>query len=181
MSVATHYELMQAMRRRRGMDRLERMVARINTAWPSDLTYFTLVVGEIDPDSRTLRFVQAGHPYPIVVTDDGRVSFVGKGGPPVGLFERASYDVTECSFGPGDKLLLYTDGLTDAANEHGEPFTEARLKRLVEKHSRESADTLIRIVNDSLSEWCGDVDIEDDLSILILEHTKMEALNYAQI
>ncbi|NHX28342.1 serine/threonine-protein phosphatase, partial [Escherichia coli] len=76
--------------------------------------YFTMAYGIADLATGLIRLVQAGHPHPMVQRADGRIEFVGDGGVPVGLIPGAGYESFEIRLGPGDRLLLYSDGFTEA-------------------------------------------------------------------
>ena len=68
----------------------------------------------VDLTTGLLRMVQAGHPHPLLIRANGAMDFIGKGGMPVGLMPQAPFGVTELTMMPGDRLLLYTDGFTEA-------------------------------------------------------------------
>ena len=84
----------------------------------------------------TLRYACAGHPCPIHVPDGGRPVALGCAGLPVGLFADAEYDEAEVEFGPGDRLYLYSDGVTDTVNETNEEFGITGLGGIAEGDSR---------------------------------------------
>jgi sigma-B regulation protein RsbU (phosphoserine phosphatase) len=93
--------------------------------------YFTLALGFLDIATGRMRMVQAGHPRPLVLRGDGRVEFVGPGGLPIGLIEGASYDGFDVDFAPGDRMLLYSDGLVECPDPQGRPLDEDGLADLV--------------------------------------------------
>ncbi|WP_370639383.1 PP2C family protein-serine/threonine phosphatase [Cognatishimia sp. F0-27] len=82
--------------------------------------YLTMAYVAANLRSGTLRMVQAGHPPPLLMSSDGHVEFIGNGGLPIGLVEEVSYDDIRLTLKPGDKLLLYSDGFTEAVLKSGE-------------------------------------------------------------
>jgi HAMP domain-containing protein len=86
MSVASHHALSQALLKQvEGMD-LTDLAQQINGEWSGDLPYFTMILGEIDPQAHRATIIQAGHPSPLLIRGDGSVRLMGDGGFPIGLF-----------------------------------------------------------------------------------------------
>lgn len=84
-----------------------------------------LAVGDLETD--TLRLVNGGHFPPAIRVDDQGARFVEQRGRPVGLFEAVSYEATTLHFAPGDRLILFSDGVLDAMDDIGLDAKEARL------------------------------------------------------
>src|SRR5262249_51328385 len=89
--------------------------------------YATMFYGEFDASRKVLRYVNAGHCAPIWITRAGEVKTLAEGDLPVGLFPDVRYEERHLDLSEGGIVLVYTDGVTDALNEHGEEFGEARL------------------------------------------------------
>jgi serine phosphatase RsbU (regulator of sigma subunit) len=168
-SVACHHTLSQAILTRTQGMRLEEIVAEINDGWPEDLPYFTMILGEIDPRSRQASIVQAGHPPPVVIRSEGLVDMIGEGGFPVGMIPAASYERLDFDFGPGDRLLIYSDGLVEAEDQAGEQFSEARLRRIVRENAMDASAALLDRLDVAVRNWRGSETLDDDLSVLMLE------------
>ncbi len=168
-SVASHQILSQALLTKPDGMHLEELVERINGDWPEDLPYFTMILGEINPRARRGAIVQAGHPHPLLIRSDGSVEPIGQGGFPVGMISTVSYERLEFAFDPGDRLLVYSDGLVEAEDAAGEQFSEGRLRQLVREHSRESTTLLLDQLDQTLRKWRGSERLDDDLSVLMLE------------
>lgn len=94
---------------------------------------------------------------------------LGDGGLPVGLVGVAEYEPVRFQVGPGDRLMLYSDGLVEAHNPAGEIFSEERLLDLVRAHADASTETLLERIDATVRGWHGSESLEDDLSILVLE------------
>ncbi len=77
-------------------------------------TYLTLLYGALELGTGRLVFVQAGHPPPLLIPAEGPCRFLGAGGMPVGLLQGAHFEAVEVALAPGDSLLIYSDGLTEA-------------------------------------------------------------------
>jgi serine phosphatase RsbU (regulator of sigma subunit) len=168
-SVACHHTLSQAILTRTQGTRLEEIVAQINEDWPENLPYFTMILGEIDPRAQRATILQAGHPSPLLIRPDGSVASVGDGGFPVGMISTATYEAMELDFGPGDRLLIYSDGVVEAESREGELFSEARLCELVRAHATGSTPLILDTLDDVLRKWRGSETLDDDLSVLMLE------------
>lgn len=82
--------------------------------------YATLFYGLFDGTMRTLRYVNAGHNPPMVIRRDGSIIWLETGGAPVGLFPDSTYEEGAVQLNPGDLLLAYTDGVSEAVNPAGE-------------------------------------------------------------
>ena len=104
----------------------ERLLADVGIA-----EYFTMVYAIADLRRGAVRLVQAGHPHPLLIRADGRTEFIGQGGMPIGLIPGAQYEQYDVDLAPGDRLLLYSDGFTEARLKSGEMLGEEGLLRLV--------------------------------------------------
>ena len=92
--------------------------------------FATLFVGLLNPESGVLHYVNGGHEPPVVVDRDGAVvERLDPTGPAVGMFAGTPYEVGTHQFAPGEFLVGFTDGTTDARSVSGDPFTEERLLR----------------------------------------------------
>lgn len=147
------------------------VVADLNRRFQSSDTspYFTMVYGYIDVTSGRGELCQAGHPYPLLTRRDGRIEQVGHGGFAVGMLEGVPYDSVAFALEPGDRLILYSDGITDCRNPAGESFDLARLERLAGDFQESPLGTLAARLDATLRDWRGAGEIEDDISLLMIE------------
>jgi GAF domain-containing protein len=117
-------------------------------------------------DERRIRWCNAGHTPPVLLTADDERELSGTG-LPLGVDpEQGAYTTGEAPFAPGDLVLAFTDGLTEARRE-GRQFGDERLPGLVAAHARELApDDLVRLLRTEAEEWAPELD--DDMVILAL-------------
>ena len=140
---------------------------RFPFAPPNDL-YFTLFYGVVDQRKGVLDWVRAGHPPAMLVHDRG-LDMLEPGDPPVGLFNGQRYTQHCTAIDPGDRLVLYSDGITEAQNDSGEPFGIDRLRGAVEVNRGSSITSLVGQVQRSLVDHRGSAQFDDDVSMLVVE------------
>jgi sigma-B regulation protein RsbU (phosphoserine phosphatase) len=134
----------------------------------------TILCGVLDLDTGVFRFANAGHEWPLLVrrlTAGSDPSWVTAGGPLLGAFR--SLDLVESSIelGVGDALILYTDGVTDAAHPGGERFGADRFAELVAAQCAISASAVVETVMTAVTAWEGP-EPADDLALLVLRRTE---------
>lgn len=134
----------------------------------SDL-YFTMNLGYVDLTTGRVDIAQCGHPNPVVLRADGRVEFHGNGGMPVGLIADARYDQWHLMLEPGDRLLLYSDGLTECADETGELLDEVGLTRIVTENADLTGNDFFEALVWDLDLFSAGQDFADDLSCAMIE------------
>jgi sigma-B regulation protein RsbU (phosphoserine phosphatase) len=123
----------------------------------------------IDPDGRQARYSAAGHP-PLLAWRNGAFERVMSNGLLIGMIPEADYPVATLAIGPGDRFLLYTDGVTDAESAEGEFFGDARLEVVVRgglsQPPRAFADLLVAEVGRWLP---GRVPQQDDITVVVVD------------
>lgn len=132
-------------------------------------SYFTMVYGVFDTGTRSLTFSQAGHPGPLVVSSGGEVRRVGEGGFPVGLMPEMTYDQTHVTLEDGDKLVIYSDGIPECMNAKGERYGEESLFQVLKRSAGCPAADFVKAVRDDITDWRGEKELTDDVSMLVLE------------
>ncbi len=127
-------------------------------------TFVPAVMAVIDGDR--IRWCNAGHPPPLLMTAGGEDRELGGGGLPLGVVDDAAYATAEAPFGPGDVVFVATDGLTEARRE-GRQFGDERLAAVLAEHGRALApEALVRHVYEQALEWSPALD--DDIVVLAL-------------
>ncbi|MFZ3329279.1 MAG: SpoIIE family protein phosphatase [Candidatus Acidiferrales bacterium] len=116
--------------------------------------FITFFYAQLDAATRQLRYTNAGHNAPIVVRKDGTHDRLREGGGILGVFPVQAFDMGVCDLGPGDRVLLFTDGVTEAPNAEGEEFGEARLLQVLVQNRDLSAENLQKKVLSVVAEFC---------------------------
>jgi sigma-B regulation protein RsbU (phosphoserine phosphatase) len=129
----------------------------------------SLVVGWLDLEDRRGRLCQAGHPHPLAVDRHGTVRRLGAGGLPVGALDGATYATTDFELEAGERLVLYSDGVTDCPNDAGQPFGPDRFAAALADGAARRLEPFVRSVGRALDGWRGTASHDDDLSLLALE------------
>lgn len=135
---------------------------------PDTMQYFTMIYGMMDTRDGQTVLTLAGHPPPIFVRKGTAVS-VGTGGYPVGMLSEADYEEERVRFRKGDRLILYSDGMTECTNDKGEQFSPQRLRRLLEEGQNLSLHDLLGKTEERLCQWRGKDEFEDDMTLLAME------------
>jgi phosphoserine phosphatase RsbU/P len=131
-------------------------------------TFVTAFYGIYDPMDRSLLYASAGHNPPrLKRCQDGSLALLeGVRGFPLGIFPGETYKDAVHNLVPGDQLVLYTDGITEAHNAAGEMYGLARLDKVLENCSVGASD-LLRSVLASVDEFCGEQPPHDDRTLLV--------------
>jgi sigma-B regulation protein RsbU (phosphoserine phosphatase) len=146
------------------------VAASINRALcanPSLRKYATFFYAVIDCPSRTITFSNAGHNPPVLVRTNGSIERLSTGGIALGMFEHATYEQQEIAVERGDRLVLYTDGLTEAEDADGVDFGDARLVETVVGHRDRSATTLLNAIFERAREFTGGAFTDDATLITV--------------
>ena len=149
----------------------EVVVRNLNERFQSDIDtmrYFTMVYGIIDLHSNRVRLTQAGHPTPLhqrrqIITP------VGTGGYPVGMLPGLEYECLEFDLLPGDRLVLYSDGVTECCNPHGTEFSVERLASLLRDHHDLPLWETVQEIETDLHQWRGSDTFQDDVTLFAVE------------
>lgn len=147
-----------------------KLVARLNRqlcATTSPEKYSTLFVGFYDDSTRRLLYTNAGHLPPLLVRGD-QVQALGVGGSVVGLFPDSDYEQETVELQPGDWLVAYTDGITEAENSYGEEYGSERLLRFLQRTVDSlSPESVIDAVLAELQQWSPGMEPSDDCTLLV--------------
>ncbi|MGA7927343.1 MAG: PP2C family protein-serine/threonine phosphatase [Candidatus Sulfotelmatobacter sp.] len=115
--------------------------------------YATLFYGVFDGTTRTLRYVNAGHNPPIVIRQDRSVIWLQTGGVPVGIFPSWNYEEGMVHLRPGDLIIAYTDGVTEAVNPAGEEWGVEGLRKATEESAAQSPEDIACTIFTSMDEF----------------------------
>lgn len=134
--------------------------------------YFTLCYADVDLTDGSVRMVQAGHPHPVVFNPDNGVKFLGSGGPPIGLIPDMEFETVEFSITPGDRLFLYSDGLTECQNRNDDLLEEEGLKKILDRNLDGSGPEFISDILWELTAFAEERPFGDDISAILFEYTE---------
>jgi sigma-B regulation protein RsbU (phosphoserine phosphatase) len=134
-----------------------------------ELAYVTATFALIDPATGTLTYASAGHPSPLLVRAAGRVDSLDERGIVLGFVPDANYTSTTMrDLGDGDRLVFYTDGLTEASRSDGEFFGDAQFRDVLARGRGQPADQFLSTLMDRARQWTG-VDFTDDVTVIVMD------------
>ena len=129
--------------------------------------FITLFYASFDAKDRTLQFTNAGHNAPILTREDGTHARLEEGGLIVGALQESEYGQGQITLRPSDRLVMFTDGVTEAVNGEGEEFGDPRLVEACLRDRQLSAEALHYSLFDIVSEFCGG-EFDDDATVLVV-------------
>lgn len=146
-----------------------------------DLNMFaTTFFGMLDPVTGTLLYINGGHPPVFIIAPDGTIKDrLEPTGPAVGMFPGAEFEIMDAHLEPGDILLGYTDGVTDARNPAGKLFHEEGLVNLI-KPPLDSAAGLLDRVHSALQNYISDAVQFDDITMVAARRIPSEEMPHEQ-
>lgn len=133
--------------------------------------YFTMIYGVLDPAERVFRYARAGHPWPVLVDSRGARLLKGSAGSALGVFSEIRVDSAVLHLAPGDLVVFYSDGLTEARsalNRH-EEFATSRLLASLERTRGQGVIAAVADLEQALREFVGDQEPHDDVTVLGME------------
>jgi serine phosphatase RsbU (regulator of sigma subunit) len=145
---------------------------RILTDARADL-FVTVFYGIFDPATGTLTYCNAGHNPPYLLSAQNRdtVQVLHRTGMPLGVVENATWEQSAVQLAPGDVLVLYTDGVTDAEDSQGSSFSQDRLLEIVQANLGRSAQDIQDALIAAVHEFVGDAPQFDDITLMVVVRT----------
>ncbi len=134
--------------------------------------FVTAFYGILDADTNTLAYSNAGHNPPVLVNAAGTSRFIHRGEQPLGMFPETRYHEYHLELEPGDVLVLYTDGATEANSPSGEEFGRERLAQAVKENYDRPAREMIASLQMKVLEWTGNAGANDDVTFFIIKALK---------
>ncbi len=132
--------------------------------------FITAATLRIERDSNRMTLSSAGHnPIFLFRAASGEVESIDSHGPPLGFLGGATFTSCETVLHAGDVLLLYTDGITEAAGASQEMFGEERLQALLRRHAADRAEVMLAAMQQALCDFTGRVHHEDDVSMTVIK------------
>lgn len=132
--------------------------------------YFTMALSIINLETGLMRSVQAGHPHPILLRKGQSPMALGEGGLPVGLVPAANFTSFETQLHKGDRLVLYSDGITECAKPSGEMLEEAGLVEFLLNMEHLRGSEMLDSLVDEVWAFNDERPFDDDLSLLMFDY-----------
>lgn len=132
--------------------------------------FVTLFYGVLDPVRKTLTYINAGHNPPLILGKNaGDVIMLAAKGVALGLMPNIEFEEKEVALHPGDVVILYTDGITEAINRKNEMFGHERIARLVEDHRHLTSREIIKLIEKEVTVYSDGQPQFDDLTLLVVK------------
>src|SRR5215211_7936229 len=131
--------------------------------------FVTLFFAELDPATGTLLFLNAGHNPPLIVHQAGTVEQLSSGGLPLGIKRDAVFRQGRTQLYPGDVLVIYSDGVSEAGNRQDEEFGIKRLSDTVSRNIEASAAGIRDRIESSLTKFAQGTSAADDITLVIVK------------
>jgi serine phosphatase RsbU (regulator of sigma subunit) len=135
--------------------------------------YATIFYATLE-SSGILRYVNAGHCPPLLVRAGGGIQQLDATGLPAGMLEEAEYEARDVTLRPGDMLVLYTDGLTEAEDPDGVPFGEGGLLEVVQAHAAGGCRALHDALEQAVTRFAQGTVQKDDMTLMVVEYSPEE-------
>ena len=150
-----------------GPDQVIASVNRVLLSRPIESRFLTLFLGVLSPDGR-LTYCNAAQNPPLLFARSGATRRLDSGGTLIGAFPDVTYDHEELQMQPGDTLVLYSDGITEAMNAAGDDFGESGVHKVVEGALTESADRILQALFDAVRTFASGAAQHDDLTAVVV-------------
>lgn len=146
------------------------LCSRVNSVLCSNIAtgkFVTLFYGILDAERQTLQYTNAGHSRPILINGSGAAERLDNGGALLGVFPDWKYEDSVVQLAPGDRLLLFTDGITEAAKPDGEEFGEDRLVRVAKAVLDVTPAELNTYLLKDVKNFCNS-QLQDDATLIVI-------------
>src|SRR5438094_7655971 len=131
--------------------------------------FVTLFYAELDPEKGSLNFLNAGYNPPLIVHAGGTMEQLAAGGLPLGIMADAEFREGRTQLRPGDVLVIYSDGVSEAVNPNGEEFGPTRLYEVVARNLDASAGGIRDRIESALTKFCQGTPAADDITLVIVK------------
>lgn len=131
--------------------------------------FVTFFYAALDTRNHRLAYANAGHNHPLLIRPEGSHRTLETGGLALGCMGGVSYEEESFDFNPGERLVIYSDGISEAMNADGEEFGEERLLRVVKGYPGRSAADMLDTVFQQVQMFTGDEPQMDDMTVVILQ------------
>ncbi len=140
--------------------------------------FVTLFLGILNVDTGKLEYCNAGHNYPILLKAGGKTHELNMThGTPLGAMPGVPFGSSEIRITKGDRIVLYTDGVSEAVNEKDEQYSEARLTARLKETKNARAEKIIMDIYRDLQSFVGNAEQFDDITMLVVGWSEQEENN----
>lgn len=151
----------------RGTDLMTKLNGHLSAHIPSN-RLVTFFYAELSGSGAGFRYINAGHNPPIVLRRQGGVEKLGANAIALGIFPDAVFEIGELSLDPGDVLLLYTDGITEAVGPEDQEYGEDRLVGFLSSHTHLARKEFLDSLRSEVLAFCGPVRPRDDMTLMLV-------------
>jgi sigma-B regulation protein RsbU (phosphoserine phosphatase) len=151
--------------------RLMERLNRILTATSLNQRFVSLFFSEVTPETGEMVYCNAGHNPPLLIRSSGQIEWIDGGGPVLGILPDIGYEECQCCLQPGDVMVLFSDGVTEATNSTREEFGEARLAALAQQVRHQSAESILNNLREAVQDWIAGSPAADDITLVIVRKT----------
>ncbi len=131
--------------------------------------FATVFLGVLDPSTHTVEYVNAGHNPPILVRPDGSHSHLDSTGIPIGVFSGFAWGKNSLTINPGERIVIFTDGIPEANDSKGDQYSDERLEKFVIERRRDPLTELTSSLIKEVSKFVGDAPRSDDITLIMFE------------
>ncbi|MDO5297113.1 MAG: PP2C family protein-serine/threonine phosphatase [bacterium] len=151
---------------------LNNLNERLSSLWNSEASYFTTIFYAVyDEDASVLTYATGGHHEAVYLGANGHIELLRTEGGIVGAIEGLSWEEKQITLEPGDRIIVFTDGVIEARDSQGHMFTMEKAVQTIEQSRSENIQTMIDRLFAAVSQFSGGVN-EDDIAVLVMEVKK---------
>ncbi len=141
-----------------------------------DCMFITVFFGIIDTETGEMTYTNAGHNPPYILSPTGELKTLDEiHGPMIGVMENIQYEEATIKLGMDDKIIVFTDGITEAFNNKSEAYGEKRLEQLLSVSNKHGVKYLMHEIVDSVDEFAGEAEQSDDITVFGLRYVDWES------
>lgn len=148
------------------------MVSRQMFRYTPPEMFATLFIGCIDYERHTMKYINAGHNPPLLTKADGTVISLEPSGTMIGAFDFGDWEESEVELRPGDLVVIFTDGVTEAENASDDQYGDERLEEFVIASRDETTDEISRRLIDDITKFTKGAPQSDDITLLLLKRER---------
>lgn len=156
-------------RYRRKPTTIARAINRVLPEITAESHFVTLLYAILDSEQDTFTYVSCGHPPPLLIRPDQTAKILDCRGPALGFYRDIRYEAEIQDLKQGDILALYTDGVVDITNEHGNSFGSSRLEKIIERCRENTSDEITQKIIQSAQEFSNSSNFLDDFTLVIIK------------